>query len=227
MRRIDLNADCGEGFDDAGLMKYVTSANIACGGHTGTSASMARAVALAVDAGVTVGAHPSFMDRDGFGRTPLDTAPLELRDQVLWQVGALQGICCAHDRSGSGGVRYIKPHGALYHAVMQGGAQGEAVFEAARMLDLPLLLMPSSKWAAYGEGFAERAYDGDTLRPRDREGAVIHDPVLAAEQGVSLAQRADLHTICVHGDSPNAVNVAREVRAGLESAGFEVLAFCP
>ena len=110
---------------------------------------------------------------------------------------------------------------------MQGGAQGEAVFEAARMLDLPLLLMPSSKWAAYGEGFAERAYDGDTLRPRDREGAVIHDPVLAAEQGVSLAQRADLHTICVHGDSPNAVNVAREVRAGLESAGFEVLAFCP
>ena len=86
--------------------------------------------------------------------------------------------------------------------------------------------MPNSKWAAYGEGFAERAYDGDTLRPRDREGAVIHDPVLAAEQGVSLALRADLHTICVHGDSPNAVSVAKEVRSGLEEAGFELRAFC-
>eukprot|EP01051_Picozoa_sp_SAG22_P008027 SAG22_NODE_590_length_8826_cov_6.627134_8_plen_368_part_00 len=166
MRRIDLNADCGEGFDDAGLLEHVTSVNIACGGHVGTPNSIAATVALAAAKGVGIGAHPSFDDKEGWGRVRLDTDPRELRDQLLFQVGALDGLCRGHGAR----VQYIKPHGALYHAVMEGGPQGLAVFEAAQLLQLPLLLMPRSPWATFGEGFAERAYDGDALRPRDKPG---------------------------------------------------------
>jgi antagonist of KipI len=219
--KIDLNADCGEGFDDEGLLKYVSSVNIACGGHVGTPTSIAKTVALAAKVNATIGAHPSFYDQDGFGRNALNTPPLKLRDQILFQVGALDALCRGVDRR----VQYIKPHGALYHAVMAGGKQGEAVFEASQMLELPLLLMPQSKWATYGEGFAERAYDGDLLRPRNQPGAVIHDPIEAAKQGVSLASNMKLHTICVHGDSPNAVSVAKAVRNGLENAGYEICSF--
>jgi KipI family sensor histidine kinase inhibitor len=218
---IDLNADCGEGFDDQGLLQYVTSINVACGGHVGDPISVARTIRHASEAGVSIGAHPSFVDHDGFGRTALDTIPLELRDQILWQVGALQGLCSQT----SDVVSYIKPHGALYHAVMKGGKQGEAVYEAAAMLDLPLLLMPQSIWATYGEGFAERAYDGNLLRPRELDGAVIHDPLEAARQAVELASKPNIHTICVHGDSPNAVNVAKAVRDGLEKANYVLKPF--
>ncbi len=129
-------------------------------GSTGTPTSLAHTVSLAARAGASIGAHPSFVDREGFGRTAQDTAPLELRDQVLFQVGALDALCRGVGRR----VQYIKPHGALYHAIMAGGAQGEAVFEASRLLELPLLLMPQSKWATYGEGFAERAYGPETKR---------------------------------------------------------------
>eukprot|EP00854_Cymbomonas_tetramitiformis_P002318 gene2318-3042_t len=222
LKRIDLNADAGEGFDDAGLLQYVTSVNIACGGHVGTPESIARTVALAVKAGAGIGAHPSFVDQEGFGRTALDTPPNELRDQVVWQVSALDGLC----RDYGARVQYIKPHGALYHAVLAGGEQGQAILEAARMLQLPLLLMPQSPWATYGEGFSERAYDGDSLRPRGQPGAVIHDPDEAAAQAVALAARPNVHSICVHGDSPNAVTVARAVRAALDQ-GFEVAPFIP
>ena len=216
LKQIDLNADCGEGFDDAGLMKWVTSANISCGGHAGTTESIARTVTLALEHRVAIGAHVSFVDHKGFGRQSLNTPALELRDQVLWQTGALQGLC-----KGVGAkVAYIKPHGALYHAVMSGSEQGEAVHEAARMLELPLLLMPKSAWATFGEGFAERRYDGDMLRSRDQEGAVIHDPQEALQQALELAVRPNLHSICVHGDSPNAVEVAKTVRAGLEMEGY-------
>ena len=221
---IDLNADCGEGYDDVGLMTYVTSINVACGGHVGDPATVANTLRLASEKKITIGAHPSFVDVENFGRTALNTSPLELRDQILWQVGALQGLCSQLEGSHSE-VSYIKPHGALYHAIMNGGEQGEAVYEAAKYLDLPLLLMPQSKWATFGEGFAERAYDGMLLRSRELEGAVIHDPLEAAVQACDLAKRLNLHTICVHGDSPNAVNVAKEVRRGLEEAGYVLRAF--
>jgi len=211
LHKIDLNADAGEGFDDAGLLQYVTSVNVACGGHAGTTESIAHTVALAAAAGAGIGAHVSFVDKEGFGRRALDTPPQELRNQVLWQTSALDGLCRGVGRR----VNYIKPHGALYHVVMAGGDQGGAVWEAAQMLQLPLLLMPRSPWATFGEGFAERAYDGDSLRPRDQEGAVIHDPQIAAQQAVALAARADIHSICVHGDSPNAVAVAKAVRSAL------------
>ena len=145
-----------------------------------------------------------------------------LRDfKVMWQTGALQQLCRGYGAE----VRYIKPHGALYHTILEGGEQGRAVFEAAQMLGLPLLLMPVSPWATYGEGFAERAYDGELLRSRDKEGAVIHDPNEAATQALNLAGRANLHTICVHGDSPNAVIVAKAVRTALDSAGYRVRPF--
>ena len=221
MRRIDLNADCGEGFDDVGLMEYITSANIACGGHVGTPDSISRTVHLAASRGVRIGAHVSFPDRDGFGRKSLIMPPSDLRDQVLWQAGALAGVC----KGANAQVSYIKPHGALYHAVMEGGEQGKAVFDAARHLGLPLLLMPRSPWATFGEGFAERMYDGDKLRSRDKEGAVIHDPVEAATQALNLAMNPRIHTICVHGDSPNAVSVAKEVRRALDDGGYSVAPF--
>lgn len=218
---IDLNADSGEGYDDAGLLKYVTSVNIACGAHAGTTESIAEVVRLAAAAGAGIGAHVSYVDREGFGRRAMDTAPQELYDQVLWQTGALDGLC----RGAGTQVRYIKPHGALYHSVMAGGEQGQAVFEAAQRLGLPLLLMPRSPWANYGEGFAERAYDGDRLRARGKPGAVIHDPQEAAQQAVMLAGRPSIHSICVHGDSPNAVAVAKAVRGALEKA-YSLRAFC-
>jgi len=267
-------ADAGEGFDDAGLLAYVTSVNVACGGHVGDARSCARTVDLAaaagaetdrrrgsvrangerlaqllvsaqVAAGAAIGAHVAYEDREGFGRRPMDVDPAALRDAVLFQAAALDGVCRARGaratrvrprpsasrparrRPGDGDARYVKPHGALYHAVMAGGAQADAVFEAAELLGLPLLLMPASPHATFGEGFAERAYDGDALRPRSEPGAVIHDPAAAAAQAVALAARPDLHTVCVHGDSPNAVAVAKAVRAALDDAGFRVAPFRP
>ena len=221
---VDLNADVGEGFDDAGLLEYVTSVNVACGGHVGDRGTVAATVDLAASAGAAVGAHVAYEDRERFGRAAMPGVdPAALRDAVLFQAGALDAVCRARGTR----VTYVKPHGALYHAVMAGGPHADAVFEAADTLDLPLLLMPASPYAAFGEGFAERAYDGDALRPRGKAGAVIHDPDLAAKQAVDLAARPDLHTICVHGDSPNAVAVARAVRGALERAGFRLAPFCP
>jgi UPF0271 protein len=221
LKYIDLNADCGEGFDDVGLLQYVTSANIACGAHAGTTESIAETVRLAAACGTGIGAHVSYVDREGFGRRALDTPPKELFDQVLWQASALDGLC----RGAGTRVKYIKPHGALYHTVMSGGKQAEAIVEAAQKLELPLLLMPWSPWATYGEGFAERAYDGEKLRSRDQEGAVIHDPEEAAKQAVQLAALPNIHSICVHGDSPNAVTVAKEVRSQLEKK-YALRPFC-
>ena len=124
-------------------------------------------------------------------------------------------------------MSYIKPHGALYHAVMAGGEHATAVGKAAEILQLPLLLMPTSNYASYGEGFAERAYDGELLRPRELEGAVIHDKHEAARQAVTLASRPNLHSICVHGDSPNAVAVAEAVKNALVENRFKLRPFCP
>jgi UPF0271 protein len=221
LRRIDLNADAGEGFDDEALLEFVTSVNVACGLHAGDPSAIARTVRLAAERGAGIGAHVSYDDREHFGRRRLDTPPDELRDIVLWQAGALDALCRGYGRRAS----YIKPHGALYHAVMEGGAQARAVQEAAQLLGMPLLLMPRSPLASFGEGFAERAYDGDALRPRSEPGALIHCPDEAAEQAASLAGRPNLHSICVHGDSPNAVVIARAVRERLEREGFALEPF--
>jgi 5-oxoprolinase (ATP-hydrolysing) subunit A len=152
-----------------------------------------------------------------------EMSKLSLRDHVLWQVGSLQSLCLSVE---STEVKYIKPHGALYHAVMEGGAHAEAVMEAANFLKLPLLLMPTSPLATFGEAFAERRYDGDKLRDRKLEGAVIHDAKEAGLQALSLvSSMKDVDSICVHGDSPNAVEVARVVRAVLEDNGWALRSF--
>lgn len=222
---IDLNADVGEGAPhDNELFRYVTSANVSCGAHAGSPVSIARTIAKAVDSGVTIGAHPAFEDPEHFGRVHIEISEIALRDQVLYQVGALRGLCEAVDAT----VEYVKPHGALYHAVMRDpkGSYARAVVDACQMLDLPLLLMPRSPHATFGEAFAERAYDGDELRPRDRPGAVIHDPRAAADQAVRIVENDErVRSVCVHGDSPNAARVAAAVRVGLERHGYSLRSF--
>ncbi len=224
---VDLNADCGEGpgvTDDEGLLGVVTSASVACGGHAGTPASLAAVVGLAADRGVAVGAQVSFVDREGFGRRPLPTPPEQLRAELLMQAGGLDALC----RAVGTRVRYLKPHGALYHVTLAGGPQAEAVAAAAAALGLPLLLMPGSPFPAVSEGFADRGYDatptGPRLRARGRPGALLTDPERAAGQAVSLAEQG-LRSLCVHGDSPGAVATARAVRAALEAAGWTLAAF--
>lgn len=222
-RTVDLNADVGEGFDDKSIIPMLSSANLACGGHVGSPEALLPVVQMAVRAGVAIGAHVSFVDKENFGRKKLlDVPPEILKAQVLWQAGSLAALC----RGAGTAVRYIKPHGALYHVVMSGGAQAAAVVEAARILGYPLLLMPGSPYTDYSEGFAERAYDGDKLRDRSLPGALIEDPEKAAEQAVTLANQG-IQSICVHGDSEHAVEILTRVRKALEADGFTIRAFAP
>ncbi len=220
LRVVDLNADAGEGFDDAGLFNYVTSANIACGGHVGSASELAPVIAEAVRRQVVIGAQVSYEDKAGFGRRTLDTPPDVLRAQVLWQASALDGLC----RGFGTRVQYLKPHGALYHTVLSGGPQADAVIDAAKILNLPLLLMPLTKWGSISEGFAERTYDGDKLRPRSLPNALIEDPHEAAAQALRLAEKG-IQSICIHGDSHGAVLIAKTVRQHLESSGWTIRSF--
>ncbi len=243
--RIDLNADLGESWggrllgDDQALLGVVTSANVACGFHAGDAATMARTAAIAADRGVAVGAHVSYRDRDGFGRTFIDVHPAVLREDVLRQLEALADAC---SEAGTR-VAYVKPHGALYHAISRDPGQAGAVVEAISAFDasLPLLGLPDTAATrlaraaglrTVAEAFADRAYTADGgLVPRDDEGAVLHEPELVADRmlelvttgtveaidGTPVAVRAE--SICVHGDSPGAVAMALAVRARLAAAG--------
>lgn len=217
---MDLNADVGEGFDtDDALLAIVTSANVACGFHAGSAATMRAVCALAAERGVAVGAHVSYRDREGFGRRDLDVAPHVVREEAAAQIAALQ------DASG-GRVAYVKPHGALYHRASVDDACAAAIAAAAG--DLPLLGFPGSRLLAHAgrgfvEGFADRGYAADgTLLPRGEPGAIL-DADAAARQAVEVAERVD--SICVHGDSPAAPEIAARVRAALEGAGHELRPF--
>jgi UPF0271 protein len=251
--RIDLNADLGESWggrllgDDEALLQVVTSANVACGFHAGDPATMARTAALASARGVAVGAHVSYRDRDGFGRSFIDVDPAVLRKDVELQLEALAEAC-----AGAGTrVAYVKPHGALYHAICSNPGQAEAVVAAMVAFDatLPLLGLPdtvATRLAADAglrtvvEAFADRAYTADGgLVPRGLDGAVLNDPetvaarmlelvstgTVAAVDGTRVAVLVD--SICVHGDSPGAVAMAREVRARLAAAGVVLGPFTP
>lgn len=251
---IDLNADLGEGYgayamgDDAGLLAFVTSANVACGFHAGDPSVIDRTVALAVRAGVAVGAHPSHHDLRGFGRRAIAADPAEVEADVLYQVGAVLAFARAH------GTRlvHVKPHGALYNQAAGDDALARAIARGVARVsrDLVLVGAASSKAmraAAQAEGlrfaaeaFADRAYAADgTLVPRGRPGAVIMDAALAAARAVSIAREGRVaaadgsivalaaDTICLHGDTPGAVEHARAVRAALESAGIAVRALAP
>ncbi|GAA1942477.1 5-oxoprolinase subunit PxpA [Nocardioides marmoribigeumensis] len=231
-RTVDLNADLGEGVtDDAGLLALVTSANVACGFHAGDDETMRVVCEGAAEAGVRIGAQVSYDDREGFGRRPLDVAYDVLRAQVAEQVGLLDEIA----RAAGTLVSYVKPHGALYNRVVDHEEQAAAVLDGSG--DLPVLGLPGGALlrlaaeagrATYTEGFPDRGYlepQGGVVRlvPRDQPGALVEEPEEIARRAVGLA--ADVHSVCVHGDGPTAVEAARAVRAALLGAGFALRGF--
>lgn len=221
---VDLNADLGEEItDDTALLAVVTSANVACGYHAGSVAVMRAVCAEAARLGVTVGAQVSYADRDGFGRVARDVAYDVLRDQVADQVGTLSEIAAAAGTS----VRYVKPHGALYHRVIDDEEQAAAVLDGS--VDLPVLGMPGallSRAGAVGrvvfhEGFPDRGYTPEgRLVPRSEPGALLETETQIVAQALALAPRVD--SVCLHGDHPGAVGHARAVRRALEAAGFSL-----
>ncbi len=251
VRSIDLNADLGEGFgvwrlgDDDALLGVVSSANVACGFHAGDPVTMRRVSARAAAAGVAVGAQVSYRDLAGFGRRFIDVDPAELADDVLYQLAALDGIA----RSVGTRVSYVKPHGALYNAAVTHEAQAQAVVDAVLAHDrrLPLLGLPGSAllrsaeaagMRAVAEGFADRGYTADgRLVPRREPGALVVDPAAVAERAVRMATEGvvvavdgtpllmPVESVCVHGDTPGAVAIARGVRAGLADAGVALRSF--
>ncbi|MEV0400854.1 5-oxoprolinase subunit PxpA [Actinoallomurus sp. NPDC050550] len=245
---IDLNADLGEGFgpwrlgDDLALMSVITSANVACGFHAGDPLILRRTCAAAVERGVVIGAQVSYRDLAGFGRREMDVAAEELTAEVLYQIAALDGIA----RAEGGRVRYVKPHGALYNRIVRDPVQAEAVAAAVAAYDptLPVLTLPGSvlhevsDLTIVHECFADRAYTpAGTLVSRREPGAVIHDAERVTRRALRMAVdgvveavdgtevRLDARSICVHGDTPGAVELARSVREALEKAGVTVESF--
>lgn len=247
--RIDLNADVGESLgpwpmgDDARLIPLVTSVNVACGIHAGDPMMIERTIARAVAARVAIGAHPGYPDLTGFGRRDMDLTPAEVEASVVYQVGAV----AAFARAAGTDLRHVKPHGALYNRAAREPATAEAIARAVRRCSNELMLvgLAGSALVAAGEAagltvineaFADRAYEADgSLRSRRRPDAML-GTAAAAEQAVAIARdgtvtagdgsrltiRAD--SLCVHGDSEDAVAIALAVRAALEAAGIEIVA---
>jgi 5-oxoprolinase (ATP-hydrolysing) subunit A len=226
-RYVDLNADLGEEItDDHALLAVVTSANVACGFHAGTPTTMRACSAEAARRGVVLGAQVSYRDRESFGRVARDVAHDVLRDQVAEQVGLLAEIAAEEGTS----VRYVKPHGALYHRVTDDEEQAHAVLAGSSglaVLGFPgsrlLVLAAAAGRATYREGFPDRGYADGRLIERGRPGALIEDEERLAAQAVRLASSVD--SLCVHGDSPGAVAHARAVRGALEAASYRVRSF--
>jgi 5-oxoprolinase (ATP-hydrolysing) subunit A len=220
---VDLNADLGEEItDDEALLGVVSSANVACGYHAGSSAIMTKVCEAAVPHAVSIGAQVSYADRPNFGRVAVDVAYEILREQVAHQVGLLTEIA----RAAGTDVRYVKPHGALYHRVLDDEEQAAAVLAGSGQL--PVLGMPgvmldqafASGRTIMLEGFPDRAYDEGRLVPRDVPGAVLDDSAEIARRAVELA--GSVASVCVHGDTPGAVEHARACRDALERAGYVV-----
>lgn len=239
---IDLNADLGEGMDDAAIMPFLTSANIACAMHAGDPETMDKTVALALAHGLRIGAHPGYADRENFGRKPQRMLLSAVEALVLYQVAALEGVV----RSRGGKLFYVKPHGALYNQAAEDlglagaiaraiqrlnpglvlvGLAGSSLIEAARRAGLPVA----------EEAFADRRYLANgKLSPRSRAGSVLEDPkeaaaqalliakngMVIAEDGSRISLRAD--TICLHGDTPGARSIASAIRQQLELEGVAI-----
>jgi len=252
---VDLNADVGEGFgrwelgDDAAVIATVTSANVACGFHAGDPSTMATTVRTALEHGVAIGAHVAYRDLAGFGRRYVDADEAELTGDVLYQIGALAGIC----RALGARIGYVKPHGALYNTIAaddpRGARHARAVLSALQQYDpaLPVVGLAGSAFLraaqdvgqpVVAEAFADRAYtpEGALVSRRDA-GAVLHDADEVAERMVALVRTGtvpavdgtavpvEARSICVHGDSPGAVAMARAVRDALTGAGVALRAF--
>lgn len=252
MAAIDLNADLGEGFgvwrlgDDDAMLGIVTSANVACGFHAGDPAGVLRVCRLAAERGVRIGAQVSYRDLAGFGRRFIDVTAEDLFADVVYQIGALQAIAQA---CGSA-VVYVKPHGALYNTIVTNREQATAVAEAVGVVNksLPVLGMAGSVFfeeaarvglRTVAEAFADRAYQPDgRLVSRREPGAVLDDPTTIGQRVVSMVTTGEVtaidgsqvaltvESVCVHGDSPGAVQIAAAVRDQLTSAGTEIKAFC-
>lgn len=227
---VDLNADVGEGFaDDERLLDVVTSANVACGFHAGSAETMRIVCAAAAERNVAVGAHPSYRDRDGFGRRDRDVALDTLRDDVAEQLAALREIA---DEEGAE-VTYVKPHGALYTRAIADAGVARAIVDATYAFGVAMLAWPGSElfeqaraggMEAFAEGFADRGYVDGRLVPRDQPGALL-PAADAARQAVELARAGEVRSICVHGDSPGAADLAEQVRASLVEAGLTLRRF--
>jgi UPF0271 protein len=239
---IDLNADLGEGMDDAAILPFLTSANVACGLHAGGPALMERTVALALERGVQVGAHPGYADRENFGRLDVELPLAEVQSLVLYQIGALDGFV----RARGGTLAHVKAHGALYNRAAKDGALAAAIAEGVRRYRANLMLVglagsrqiEAARRAglpAAGEAFADRRYlASGALMPRSQPGAVLRDPGEAADQAVRIARdgfviasdgsrlEVRAQTICLHGDTEGAAEIARAVRGRLESAGVVI-----
>jgi UPF0271 protein len=212
---IDLNADVGEGEMPkvfAGLIGVVTSVNIACGGHTGDENTMRQTGAAARAAGIRVGAHPSYPDRANFGRVTVTLASERLRASILEQVRSLAQVT---------EVGYLKPHGALYNDAVRDPRVADVVYEVAAELTLPVMLLSGSRPGTIIEGFIDRAYMPDgSLKSRELPGALILDPFAAASQALALAPAVD--SLCVHADTPGAVELMSAARNALEQAGYTI-----
>ena len=248
MKSIDLNADLGESFgawrmgDDAGVMPWITSANIACGFHAGDPVTMRRTVALCIEHGVAIGAHPSLPDLQGFGRREMGVSTDEVYAQTLYQIGALHALT----RTCGGTLHHVKPHGALYNMAARDSGPATAIACAVRDFDPTLILVGLAGSAlvdagrdtgipVLGEGFCDRRYQSDgSLAPRSEDGAVFEDSDAAVAQALSIATsgevvandgsrvRVQVDTLCVHGDRAGAAGFAKALRQALENAGLNV-----
>ncbi len=255
MRTIDLNCDMGESFGtyqhgrDEDIIEYISSANVACGWHAGDALVMNRTVRLAAAHGVGVGAHPSYPDLMGFGRRNMDCSADEIRDYLIYQIGALSGFCAANKVE----MRHVKPHGSLYLTAVENKTVAAAIAEAIVSVDPNLILVAlagskgalmSSIGEQFGlkvvcEAFPDRAYTPNgTLVSRRLPGAVISDPDQVAERALKMAKEGkvvttdgteidlEMHTLCVHGDNPAAVELVNSIRGLLESNGVTIRPMC-
>jgi len=229
--RIDLNADVGEmSGQDPALIPHVTSANVACGFHAGDPSVMRETIVLAREYGVAIGAHPGFPDRASFGRSDVQLPPQAVQDMVVYQIGALAAIAAVEGLR----LQHVKPHGALFNIAVRDRAVADAIARATSAVDRSLILfgLPGSQLIAAGEAaglrtareaFADRAYRPDgTLLPRTEPGAVIHDPAQVLERAIVMARDPNVDTICVHGDTPGAADLAARIRAALVAASIDV-----
>ena len=245
--RIDFNCDMGESFgsyklgQDEEVIKYITSANVACGFHAGDPQWMRHTVKLAEEHGVGIGAHPSFPDLQGFGRRNMVVTFAEAKDDVTYQIGALKAFTRDHK------LQHVKPHGAMYNMAVDGGDLAKAINEAVMEIDPEMILtvLAGSTWAGVAremglrvatEAFADRALNPDgTLVSRSKPGSVIHDLDEVVERSLKMVTEGrataitgeevevQADTLCLHGDTPGAVEMARAVRNGLKDAGVEIV----
>ncbi|WP_180355985.1 LamB/YcsF family protein [Aliirhizobium smilacinae] len=253
MLTIDINSDLGESFgawamgDDSAMLDIVSSANVACGFHAGDPAGILKTLRAATERGVTIGAHVGYRDLVGFGRRNMDPTSAELIGDVIYQIGALQGLAKAAGTR----VTYVKPHGALYNTIAVDARQGKDVIDAILTIDPSLVLMAlagsplveqarAAGLTVVAEAFADRAYTPEgNLVSRREKGSVLHDPDLIAARMVRMVKdgvieaidgtltKVDAQSICVHGDSPGAVAMAKRLREVFEQTGLAVRAFTP